>query len=154
MPVIHWRQLLFLRRSGKEETYLVMEKTKNRVSTTVKSVMNTRYGAGGRTRTGTLSPAVDFESTTSTIPSHRQVCLMNHQPCWRIVYCGRLRRRYVATVCGARCSPWRKRLRRSPTAALAAPSLHPPQAALGLATVDFESTTSTIPSHRQNAYSV
>ena len=28
--------------------------------------MNTRYGAGGRTRTGTLSPAVDFESTTST----------------------------------------------------------------------------------------
>ena len=24
------------------------------------------YGAGDRTRTGTLSPAVDFESTTST----------------------------------------------------------------------------------------
>ena len=32
------------------------------------------FGAGDRTRTGTLSPAVDFESTTSTIPSHRQVC--------------------------------------------------------------------------------
>ena len=32
----------------------------------IKSVMNTRYGAGDRTRTGTLSPAVDFESTTST----------------------------------------------------------------------------------------
>ena len=32
------------------------------------------YGAGGRTRTGTLSPAVDFESTTSTIPSHRHRC--------------------------------------------------------------------------------
>ena len=30
------------------------------------------FGAGDRTRTGTLSPAVDFESTTSTIPSHRQ----------------------------------------------------------------------------------
>ena len=30
-------------------------------------------GAGDRTRTGTLSPAVDFESTTSTIPSHRRV---------------------------------------------------------------------------------
>ena len=28
--------------------------------------MTTRYGAGDRTRTGTLSPAVDFESTTST----------------------------------------------------------------------------------------
>ena len=27
--------------------------------------MNTRYGAGGRTRTGTVSPPVDFESTTS-----------------------------------------------------------------------------------------
>ena len=24
------------------------------------------YGAGGRTRTGTMSPSVDFESTTST----------------------------------------------------------------------------------------
>ena len=34
------------------------------------------FGAGGRTRTGTLSPAVDFESTTSTIPSHRQVCFV------------------------------------------------------------------------------
>ena len=32
-------------------------------------------GAGDRTRTGTLSPAVDFESTTSTIPSHRRSCL-------------------------------------------------------------------------------
>ena len=30
-------------------------------------------GAGDRTRTGTPSLAVDFESTTSTIPSHRQV---------------------------------------------------------------------------------
>ena len=38
---------------------------KNRVSK-LESVMNTRYGAGDRTRTGTLSPAVDFESTTST----------------------------------------------------------------------------------------
>ena len=32
-------------------------------------------GAGDRTRTGTLSPAVDFESTTSTISSHRQVLI-------------------------------------------------------------------------------
>ena len=46
---------------------------KNRVSTTVKSVMNTRYGAGDRTRTGTPSLAADFESATSTISSHRQV---------------------------------------------------------------------------------
>ena len=35
--------------------------------------MNTRYGAGDRTRTGTLSPAEDFESSTSTIPSHRHL---------------------------------------------------------------------------------
>ncbi len=32
------------------------------------------FGAGGRTRTATLSPAVDFEPTTSTIPSHRHRC--------------------------------------------------------------------------------
>ena len=31
------------------------------------------FGAGDRTRTGTPSLAVDFESTTSTIPSHRQI---------------------------------------------------------------------------------
>ena len=36
------------------------------------------FGAGDRTRTGTLSPAVDFESTTSTIPSHRQVIFPAH----------------------------------------------------------------------------
>ena len=42
---------------------------------TVVSNKGRYYGAGDRTRTGTLSPAVDFESTTSTIPSHRQVYL-------------------------------------------------------------------------------
>ena len=35
--------------------------------------LRSNFGAGDRTRTGTLSPAVDFESTTSTIPSHRQL---------------------------------------------------------------------------------
>ena len=30
------------------------------------SILAMSLGAGGRTRTGTLSPAVDFESTTST----------------------------------------------------------------------------------------
>ena len=109
------------------------------------------FGAGDRTRTGTLSPAVDFESTTSTIPSHRQVCdsFFNRQPPLATINCGRLRRRDVAIVCGARRSPRRERLRCSPTAAPAAPSLPPPQAALRLAPVDFESTTSTIPSHRR-----
>ena len=29
------------------------------------------YGAGGGTRTHTMSPSADFESATSTIPSHR-----------------------------------------------------------------------------------
>ena len=34
-------------------------------------------GAGDRTRTGTLSPAADFESATSTISSHRHgACLV------------------------------------------------------------------------------
>ena len=41
--------------------------------------MTVFFGAGDRTRTGTLSPAVDFESTTSTIPSHRQV-LIQYNP--------------------------------------------------------------------------
>ena len=42
--------------------------------------MNTRYGAGDRTRTGTLSPAVDFESTTSTysITPAGAECIINH----------------------------------------------------------------------------
>ena len=44
----------------------------------IKTIVNASFtmvfvGAGDRTRTGTLSPAVDFESTTSTIPSHRQL---------------------------------------------------------------------------------
>ena len=34
---------------------------------------SSKVGAGDRTRTGTPSLAVDFESTTSTIPSHRQL---------------------------------------------------------------------------------
>ncbi len=29
-------------------------------------------GAGGGTRTHTMSPSADFESATSTIPSHRR----------------------------------------------------------------------------------
>ena len=37
--------------------------------------MGTFRGAGDRTRTGTPSLAVDFESTTSTISSHRQLYL-------------------------------------------------------------------------------
>ena len=37
------------------------------------------FGAGGRTRTGTVSPPVDFESTTSTIPSHRLVCIIENR---------------------------------------------------------------------------
>ena len=50
------------------------------------------FGAGDRTRTGTLSPAVDFESTTSTIPSHRQNSFL-------LTFSGRL------TGCGARYLP-------------------------------------------------
>ena len=30
------------------------------------------YGAGGGTRTHTMLPPTDFESVTSTIPSHRR----------------------------------------------------------------------------------
>ena len=48
--------------------------------------------------------------------------------------------------------PWRKRLRPSPTAALAAPSLHLPQAALGFATVVLSPLRLPIPSHRHLIY--
>ena len=107
-------------------------------------------GAGDRTRTGTLSPAVDFESTTSTIPSHRQVCYMNLQLLLSTFYIvAAFQRQMSPSFAVPGDCPWRLRLRPSPTAALAAPSLFPPLAALGLATVDFESTTSNIPSHRQ-----
>ena len=34
---------------------------------------NPFYGAGGGTRTHTMSPPKDFESSSSTIPTHRQV---------------------------------------------------------------------------------
>ena len=45
--------------------------------------MTTRYGAGDRTRTGTLSPAVDFESTTSTnsITPAKAFCII-HEFAW------------------------------------------------------------------------
>ena len=33
------------------------------------------FGAGGGTRTHTMSPPTDFESVTSTIPSHRHIGL-------------------------------------------------------------------------------
>ena len=38
-------------------------------------------GAGDRTRTGTPSLAADFESATSTISSHRQVCYYTVESC-------------------------------------------------------------------------
>ena len=41
--------------------------------------MTTRYGAGGGTRTHTESPPADFESATSTIPSHRHILSRNSQ---------------------------------------------------------------------------
>ena len=78
-----------------------------------KAEASSLIGAGDRTRTGTLSPAVDFESTTSTIPSHRQVCY------------------FIVAAFSGRMSPafavpgvlLGLRLRRSPTAAPTAPSL-------------------------------
>ena len=82
-------------------------------------------GAGDRTRTGTLSPAADFESATSTISSHRQVCISFSVTSrrWRF-YCGRLAAADVAFVCGTRrMSLVTAHLRPSPTAAPAAPSL-------------------------------
>ena len=36
-------------------------------------------GTGGGTRTHTMSPSADFESATSTIPSHRHILSRNSQ---------------------------------------------------------------------------
>lgn len=43
------------------------------------SILFCFYGAGDRTRTGTLSPAVDFESTTSTnsITPAKATCIIH-----------------------------------------------------------------------------
>ncbi len=42
-------------------------------------LMQIRLGAGGGTRTHTVSPPADFESATSTIPSHRHILSRNSQ---------------------------------------------------------------------------
>ena len=44
------------------------------------SISAVSLGAGGRTRTGTLSPAVDFESTTSanSITPARRLLILTH----------------------------------------------------------------------------
>ena len=58
-----------------ESILKLLEKTNNPNPSPIEKIWFGLYcfGAGDRTRTGTLSPAVDFESTTSTIPSHRQL---------------------------------------------------------------------------------
>ena len=62
------------------------------------SIRGRCFGAGDRTRTGTLSPAVDFESTTSTIPSHRQVC-------YTFISIDRCRRFHKEAALGGKMSP-------------------------------------------------
>ncbi|MEE1327306.1 MAG: hypothetical protein UHS47_02040, partial [Oscillospiraceae bacterium] len=94
--------------------------------------------------------AADFESATSTISSHRQVCISFSVAS----------RRWLFIVAA---------LRRQMSPSFAVPDAHlgvnafvarrplhllrlrltPPQAALRLAPADFESATSTISSHRQ-----
>ena len=109
-------------------------------------------GAGDRTRTGTPSLAADFESATSTISSHRQVCY------YSVKVCAECASRVPVSGCGARNFLFAVRSRnfdRGPSLG----SLLPPQAALtslprlspvppSLA-ADFESATSTFFSHRQ-----
>ena len=78
------------------------------------------------------------------IPSHRQVCFafLSASHRWLFIVAAFRRRMSPSfAVPGALLGAFR--LRRSPTAAPATPSLYPPLAALGLASVDFESTTST-----------
>jgi len=78
------------------------------------------------------------------------ICFYYHRPLptifYKVVACGDFMSPSFAVP--ADC-PWRERLRPSPTAALAAPSLHPPQAALGFATVVLRPLRLPIPLHRQ-----
>ena len=53
------------------------EETPDASNAVVSSV--TEDGAGGGTRTHTESPPADFESATSTIPSHRHILSRNSQ---------------------------------------------------------------------------
>ena len=97
-----------------------------------------KIGAGDRTRTGTLSPAVDFESTTSTIPSHRQLYFQWSSPK------GPLRnRRSISEV-------HQKLLDIQFQKSIAMQSLSLTAAVRD--ELDFESATSTISSHRQVCY--
>ena len=64
--------LVFLGRRGSNRRLLICDRPAKKRSTRKGTAF---FGAGDRTRTGTLSPAVDFESTTSTIPSHRQILI-------------------------------------------------------------------------------
>ena len=56
--------LIVFRKSKPSNRILVLEK--KTIDDTHCIIDGQFYGAGDRTRTGTLSPAVDFESTTST----------------------------------------------------------------------------------------
>ena len=110
------------------------------------------FGAGDRTRTGTLSPAADFESATSTISSHRQVCISFSVTSRRWLFIvAALRRRMSPSFAvpddrlGVNAFVARRPLH------LLRLRLTPPQAALRLAPADFESATSTFFSHRHYA---
>ena len=42
------------------------------------------FGAGNRTRTGTLLPARDFKSLVSTIPPHRRILCLLYHVLWKV----------------------------------------------------------------------
>ena len=109
-------------------------------------------GAGDRTRTGTPSLAADFESATSTISSHRQVCfifyLMRASNALRAcrcpvavpeIFCSLFA--HKISTAAPRSAPFLRHRRRSPHS----PDSHRYAVAGG----GFASATSTISSHRQ-----
>ena len=65
---------------GKQNRLVTERKKYIKIPTLADTIVSNKgryYGAGGGTRTHTMSPPTDFESVTSTIPSHRQFCYLH-----------------------------------------------------------------------------
>ena len=117
------RALVFLGRRGSNRRFSSMT-TQNQIREPPTRVA-LLFGAGDRTRTGTLSPAVDFESTTSTnsiTPAGVSLAFINNRR-WRLCPL-----RLPVAVPKISCSLFAHEIL---TAATRSPPLTPPLAAVG-----------------------
>ena len=101
--------------------------------------LRSKYGAGGGTRTHTSVTPKDFESSSSTIPTHRQIYFSTP-------------RQAFPGIWGDMQEGCERQMKNRSRKTLDFPGLFPTPATDG--EVVFESTTSTIPSHRRHPYSI